>query len=151
MYKNIITRKDVIKEILIYKENAAFYQQTASMLEELFRPTEEEYLEVIEAPQEEVKAVEKKKSKGYAMLKKVGQTKLGYDDVQYDIDGWADAKKYAPEPFDLVTLKTEERTGNGWFKGADWYSRKLGDNIKVLFWKRLEENFVEGPKNVRGM
>ncbi len=82
------------------------------------------------------------------MIKTVGYTKLGYDDVEYDQSGWVDAKKYAPEPFDIVILKTKDKMANGWYEGGNWFSRKLEKNPEVLSWKRTRENFVGGPKDV---
>jgi len=74
-------------------------------------------------------------------LKKVGESLLSYDDVIYDIDGWADAKKYAPEQFDLVLIQTDNKTVNGWHTGEEWYSLRLRDYDDVLYWKRRKEAY----------
>ena len=81
-------------------------------------------------------------------IREVGVAKLEYDEVRYDKNGWADAKVYAPSRFEIVELKTEKGTANGWYKGGDWFSVKLGDKIKVFKWKPVKVNFIGGPKNV---
>lgn len=72
-------------------------------------------------------------------LKKVGLTKLAYDDIVYDVDRWVDAKKFAPAKFDLVKMKTQTKTINGWYTGSDWYSLRLRDYDNVLYWKKIRE------------
>lgn len=73
------------------------------------------------------------------MLKKVGITKISYSDVEYGDDEWVDAKKFTPSSFDLVKIKTDEKTINGWYTGERWYALRLKKNEEVLFWKRLKE------------
>jgi len=81
-------------------------------------------------------------------IREVGVAKLEYDEVPYDKNGWADARVYAPSRFEIVELKTRKGIANGWYKGGDWYSGKLGDKIQVLKWRPVKENFIGGPKNV---
>lgn len=78
--------------------------------------------------------------------KKTGRTKkmpVFYSyikDVIYDIDGWADAKRFLPEDFDLVYLRLKRnRTIPGWINGLSWHGSRLKTNDEVLFWKRKEE------------
>jgi len=75
-------------------------------------------------------------------LKKVGVSKLGYTDIQYDVDKWVDAKKFTPAPFDLVKIETNEKTFNGWYTGEEWYSRQLNNKEKVLYWKQIREVYT---------
>lgn len=62
-------------------------------------------------------------------------------DVIYDIDGWADAKKFLPEDFDLVYMRLKrKRKIPGWINGLSWHGSRLRPNDEVLFWKRKEED-----------
>ena len=63
-----------------------------------------------------------------------------YRDVEYDIDGWADSKRFLPEDFDLVFMRLKrEKTITGWVNGNTWDGLRLKDDDEVLFWKRNEE------------
>ena len=62
---------------------------------------------------------------------------FGYTDVPYDADHWADAKKYLPEAYDLISIKTETKTYSGWWSGDRWDGRKIPPNANVLYWKRI--------------
>jgi hypothetical protein len=63
-----------------------------------------------------------------------------YRDVFFDIDGWADCKRYLPEDYDLVYMRlARERTIPGWISGTAWMGIKLKDDDIVKFWKRKEE------------
>lgn len=73
------------------------------------------------------------------MLKNVGVKDFWYKDVEYDIDGWVDALKYTPSKFDLVILKTDKNTITGWWTGDSWYSIRLKEDVKVLYWKRKKD------------
>jgi len=75
------------------------------------------------------------------MLKKVGFTKLAYSDIIYDLDGWVDAKKYAPKKQDLVKIKTKNAIMNGWHTGKEWFGISLykKKDKEVLYWKRIYE------------
>lgn len=64
-----------------------------------------------------------------------------YKDLNYDVDGWADAKTCLPDDFDLVYLRLKrEKTIPGWVSGAIWYGMRLKKDDEVMFWKRLEED-----------
>jgi hypothetical protein len=76
----------------------------------------------------------------------IGQTRqkavfYTYQDVDYDLDGWADAKKCLPEDFDLVYMRLKrERTIPGWVNGTKWHGLRLKSDDEVVLWKRkLEE------------
>jgi len=64
-----------------------------------------------------------------------------YQDVEYDIDGWADTLRFLPEDFDLVFMRLKrDTTIPGWFNGSSWTGLRLKSDDKVVFWKRkLEE------------
>ena len=64
-----------------------------------------------------------------------------YQDVEYDIDGWADASRFLPEDFDLVYMRLKrDKSIPGWFNGSSWTGLRLKSDDKVVFWKRkLEE------------
>jgi hypothetical protein len=64
-----------------------------------------------------------------------------YQDFEYDIEGWAESKKYLPDDFDLVYMRLErEKTIPGWINGSIWCGLRLKPQDKVIFWKRkLEE------------
>lgn len=81
----------------------------------------------------------KEGKKALKSLKKVGATKIGYTDIEYDCDGWVDAKRFAPAQFDLVRLKTQRHTINGWHTGEKWFSLRLRDIDNVLYWKKGKE------------
>ena len=69
--------------------------------------------------------------------KKTGkQRKFGYRDIPFDQDGWADAKKYLPEDYDLMFLKTKDKTYNGWSIGTKWDGKSIDSDAEVLYWKR---------------
>jgi hypothetical protein len=71
---------------------------------------------------------DKKKGKGRGFL---------YDDVQYDSDQWADAKKYLPADFDLLYLKIENhpRIIPGWSIGKKWDGLDMQEKYIVTHWK----------------
>ena len=63
-----------------------------------------------------------------------------YKDVEYDMDGWADSKKYLPEDFDLVYMRLKrEKTIPGWISGSSWFGLRFKSGDVVLFWKRSHE------------
>lgn len=64
-----------------------------------------------------------------------------------DIDGWFDANECKPPPYELVVLKTKNKTAVGWYEGYNWFSIRMGKYPKVLYWKRTPKNLVGGPKN----
>ena len=60
-----------------------------------------------------------------------------YNSTVFNEDGWADAKKYRPIPFDLVTIQTE--TGKnfiGWWNTLCWQGLRLRKQDHIKFWKR---------------
>lgn len=61
---------------------------------------------------------------------------IGYKSIQYDENGWADAKLYLPKDYDLQIIKTDDgKTYRGWHTGKHWDGLNFGDK-KVLYWKR---------------
>lgn len=63
-----------------------------------------------------------------------------YKDIRFDVDGWANSKKFLPEDFDLVLLRLKrERTIPGWINGMKWEGIRLKKDDLVMFWKRNEE------------
>lgn len=56
--------------------------------------------------------------------------------IEYDFDGWANAKKYKPIPFELTYLKTLKNTIIGWWAGNEWFSHRLKKDDEVIFWKK---------------
>lgn len=69
---------------------------------------------------------------------KIGVTKgYTYSDVKYDADGWADAKKFIPEDFDLCHLKIkDQKTKSGWSKGYKFDGLRIEPEDEVLYWKK---------------
>jgi len=59
-------------------------------------------------------------------------------DVIFDLDGWADSKKYLPQPYEMVKIKTNERIRNGWWNGLYWESLRLKPGEKILAWKVIK-------------
>ena len=72
--------------------------------------------------------------------KKQKDRKAEYRDISFDVDGWADAKNFLPENFDLVYLKSPDREKilSGWISGKRWDGYRIEDNqkINVTHWKR---------------
>lgn len=64
--------------------------------------------------------------------------KAEYRDCKFDIDGWADSKKYLPKDFDLVYMKTKDKTCHGWHCGNIWDGLKIQPEYNVLYWKKKE-------------
>jgi hypothetical protein len=63
---------------------------------------------------------------------------VGYQDVPYDKDGWADASLFLPREFDLVRLKTStNKEVNGWLSTTMWDGLKLKKSDQVVGWKRM--------------
>lgn len=63
-----------------------------------------------------------------------------YRDFQYDIDGWADSKRFLPADFDLVLMRLErEKIIPGWLSGICWNGLRLKPDDKIMFWKRRED------------
>lgn len=64
--------------------------------------------------------------------------KFSYRDVVYDEDKWVDAKKFLPADFDLMFLKTKDKTYPGWSSGVKWDGLNVPKNLEVLYWKRQD-------------
>lgn len=52
-----------------------------------------------------------------------------------DIEGWARPQDALPIPFDMLYLKTPERTYTGWWTGSDWEGYRLPQAAQVVLWK----------------
>jgi len=65
----------------------------------------------------------------------VGQNDLSYSSLKSDVDGWVDASIFRPFPYDMVTLKTEDKTMSGWWTGNSWDGLKMKVEDKILYWK----------------
>ena len=65
-----------------------------------------------------------------------------YCDVEYDKNGWADARNCTPIPFDLVYIKTDKnKILVGWWKGSAWYSTRLKEDDHVIKWRKKEHAY----------
>lgn len=65
----------------------------------------------------------------------VGKRGFKYSDVKTDYDGWVDAKIYRSAPFDLVRMKTQDKTKSGWWTGVKWDGYKFEKSDDILYWK----------------
>jgi len=77
---------------------------------------------------------------------KVGEKerKFSYRDIQFDPDGWADAKKFLPADYDLMFLKVKDQKNTyGWSVGNAWEGLKLQSTNEILYWKRKPEEVVK--------
>jgi hypothetical protein len=77
-----------------------------------------------------------KVGKSEIITKNDKKRKATYSDVYFDPDGWADAKEYMPQDYDLVRFKTKEATFNGWCAGRKWDGLRVEGDPQVLYWKR---------------
>lgn len=60
-----------------------------------------------------------------------------YKKTFFDKEGWADATKYRPIPFDIVLLKTErDKELCGWWNKVRWVGLRLTRSDKITKWKR---------------
>lgn len=81
----------------------------------------------------------KKVSRIVVFDKKLGKKrKFSYRDVIYDADMWVDAKKFLPADYDLMWLKTKEKTYPGWSVGTLWDGLNIQPEIEVIYWKKRE-------------
>lgn len=64
-----------------------------------------------------------------------------YNNVIYDIDGWADVNYYLPNDFDIVMLRVKNihKPIPGWYTGRGWDGLKWNDDYEVLQWKKENE------------
>jgi hypothetical protein len=71
---------------------------------------------------------------------------FSYTQVEYDCDGWADAKRFLPMLYDLCLLKLKtNETKAGWSSGANWDGKNVKPEDVVLFWKRKNDAEWEKP------
>lgn len=57
--------------------------------------------------------------------------------TKFDKNGWADAEKHLPIPFDLVTVLTDtQKKIAAWWNEINWEGFRLKKCDKVLKWKR---------------
>ncbi len=76
------------------------------------------------------------------MLKKIGVSALTYEDIKHlTVDGWINAKKYTPYPYDLVIvkLKNKIRETNAWYDGTKWCGLRLKKEDIIERWKRRSD------------
>lgn len=74
---------------------------------------------------------------------KVGRTYPGkkkafkYKDVEYDLEGWADATKYYPADFDLVLIQLKDKKNpvSAWCMGKKWEGARIKGDEEVMRWK----------------
>lgn len=66
------------------------------------------------------------------------QRRAQYINCIYDEDGWADASKFLPADYDLVSIRTDTKQMVGWSYGHKWDGLNLKHNDKVLYWKKDE-------------
>lgn len=76
----------------------------------------------------------------------IGKSKLiaiyyTYKDVEWDLDGWADSKKYFPMDFDLVQMQLKRgKTVPGWASGLSWCGLRLKKDDEILSWTIRKED-----------
>lgn len=76
---------------------------------------------------------------GVSYLDEKKNERYSYKNVFFDEDGWADAKKYVPEDFDLVSVKIKnKKICSAWVNGKTWDGLKIKREDEVLAWKRQE-------------
>lgn len=57
--------------------------------------------------------------------------------TKFDEEGWADAERSLPIPFDLITLLTStDKKIVGWWDGGAWDGYRLRPKDKIVKWKR---------------
>lgn len=60
-----------------------------------------------------------------------------YKKTTFNVDGWADASKHKPIPFDLVVVHTTHgREHIGWWNQESWDGLYLNIADKIDKWKR---------------
>ncbi len=69
----------------------------------------------------------------------IGKNDFTPKDLKKDYDGWVDPKIYLPISYDLVRMKMEHKTVNGWWNGLIWEGFRLSDDEVVVYWKFNEE------------
>jgi hypothetical protein len=66
----------------------------------------------------------------------VGKDGFRFTDLKTDYDGWIDAKWVYPFPYDLVFIKTQEKTKPGWWTGYSWEGLRITPEDVPLYWKQ---------------
>ncbi len=69
----------------------------------------------------------------------VGYHGFDNNDVKKDYDGWVNPEICFPQIYELVHLKTSEKTKPGWWDGIKWEGYRLNSREKVLCWKKFKE------------
>lgn len=68
---------------------------------------------------------------------------LRYLITEFDQNGWADATKFRPIPFDLVTVETHSgKKLCGWWTLVRWDGLYLKSSDSVLKWKRRRYDHI---------
>ncbi len=63
----------------------------------------------------------------------------GYKDVESDMEGWIDSKKYLPKEYDLCLLNCGNKLKPGWHTGTIWDGSQIKETDTVLSWKRIKD------------
>jgi len=62
-----------------------------------------------------------------------------YKNAIFDKDGWADAEKSSPIPFDLVTVETKTKKNiKAWWGEGDWFGYRLKKTDEIIRWKKFK-------------
>lgn len=74
-------------------------------------------------------------------MEKIGITKgRTYANVEQDIEGWVDAKRFVPADFDLCQLKIKgKKSKMGWVVGFKFDGLHVSQDDEVLYWKKQKE------------
>lgn len=57
--------------------------------------------------------------------------------TEFGKDGWADAEKYKPIPYDLITLFTHKgKKKSGWWAEFFWEGYRLMPDDKIVKWRK---------------
>jgi len=67
----------------------------------------------------------------------VGNEGCRYANLPTDKEGWVDASKFYPLPYDMCELMTSSSIGKGWWSGLDWQGGRAFKLQKILRWKRI--------------
>lgn len=80
---------------------------------------------------------------GHSIVPFKGKTRLlGYDLIDYQDDGFADANKYIPNDFDMCFLTTSlGKRMNGWWTGQEFYSIRLLPGDVIVSWRKCKDSF----------
>ena len=67
----------------------------------------------------------------------VGKEGFRYRDIVREEDGYVDATKYAPFPYDLVEIILENgRKYSGWYTGNEYMGLRFGEVKQITKWRR---------------